>query len=431
MTIAKLFRAIELTSSSNGKKQLLKDNLTPLVEQIFHDTYDSMRNYHIKNFELPSEYGTLTIDNSYEMFHALLEDLNCGRGAGTTAREATLCVFKSFDKESQDILLRVLNRNLLIGISVSNFNKVANNPVPVFSVALANKIQDVKNIDIYDGSWWVSRKLDGVRCITIYDGKEVKFFSRVGKEFLTLENLKSDVKLLLDNYVERSGTWVLDGELCIIDANGDEHFDKIVKEVGRKDHTIPEPHYKVFDILTYEEFVGQKQSPVFARRYNFICDAFSHVSPKNISPVQQVVLTPENHQELNKAVEEGGWEGLMIRKNVPYEGKRTNNLLKIKKMEDSEYVVEGIEQGTFTANKGGKVVYDVVSSLAITHKGNKVKVGSGLSLEQRIEWLEHPEKIIGKTITVQYFEETCDSKTGEYSLRFPVLKHVYENGRSM
>lgn len=431
MTITKLFRAIELTSSSNGKKQLLKDNLTPLVEQIFHDTYDSMRNYHIKNFELPSEYGTLTIDNNYEMFHALLEDLNCGRGAGTAAREATLCVFKSFDKESQDILLRVLNRNLLIGISVSNFNKVANNPVPVFSVALANELQDAKNIDIYGGAWWVSRKLDGVRCITIYDGKEVKFFSRVGKEFLTLENLKSDVKLLLDKYVEQSGTWVLDGELCIVDANGDEHFDKIVKEVGRKDHTIQEPHYKVFDILTYEEFVGQKQSPAFAERYKFICNAFSHVSLKNISAVHQAVLTSEYHQELNKAVEEGGWEGLMIRKNVPYEGKRTNNLLKIKKMSDDEYVVEGIEQGTFTVNQGGKVVYDVVSALVITHKGNKVKVGSGLSLEQRIEWLEHPEKIIGKTITVQYFEETRNSKTGEYSLRFPVLKYVYENGRSM
>ena len=99
--------------------------------------------------------------------------------------------------------------------------------------------------------------------------------------------------------------------------------------------------------------------------------------------------------------------------------------------EDAEYIVEGIIEGTATYNEGGAKEYPVVAALTITHKGNQVKVGSGLSKEQRIGWLQNPEEIIGKTITVQYFEETQDSKTGEYSLRFPVLKYVYENGRDI
>jgi hypothetical protein len=37
--------------------------------------------------------------------------------------------------------------------------------------------------------------------------------------------------------------------------------------------------------------------------------------------------------------------------------------------------------------------------------------------------------IIGKTITVQYFEETNNDKGG-ISLRFPTVKHIYENGRT-
>ena len=45
--------------------------------------------------------------------------------------------------------------------------------------------------------------------------------------------------------------------------------------------------------------------------------------------------------------------------------------------------------------------------------------------------LEKTTKLFGKMITVQYFEETQDSKTGEYSLRFPVLKYVYEDGRNV
>ena len=105
-------------------------------------------------------------------------------------------------------------------------------------------------------------------------------------------------------------------------------------------------------------------------------------------------------------------------------------LIKVKKFQDAEYVVEDVINGTAVYNEGGMKEYDIVSALVIKHKDNIVKVGSGLSKEQRLRWFSNPEEIIGKTITVQYFEETQDSKTKEYSLRFPVLKHVYENGRN-
>lgn len=86
---------------------------------------------------------------------------------------------------------------------------------------------------------------------------------------------------------------------------------------------------------------------------------------------------------------------------------------------------------TATYNEGGHKEFKVVSALKIVHRGNVVSVGSGLSKEQRLRWYEHPEEILGEIVTIQYFEETMDSKTGTYSLRFPVLKHVYENGREV
>jgi DNA ligase-1 len=69
--------------------------------------------------------------------------------------------------------------------------------------------------------------------------------------------------------------------------------------------------------------------------------------------------------------------------------------------------------------------------LVIEHKGNIVEVGSGLSKEQRISWYSNPQEIIGKTITVQYFEETTNKNNNMISLRFPVLKYVYEDGRTI
>ena len=106
-------------------------------------------------------------------------------------------------------------------------------------------------------------------------------------------------------------------------------------------------------------------------------------------------------------------------------------MIKIKKFNDAEYEVVGIEKGIVQDVENGVVQkIEAVGSLIIEHKGNKVGVGSGLSLEQRKRWLEHPEEIIGKTVTVKYFEETID-QNGNPSLRFPVLKYVYEKKRDL
>ena len=71
-----------------------------------------------------------------------------------------------------------------------------------------------------------------------------------------------------------------------------------------------------------------------------------------------------------------------------------------------------------------------MTNVIIEHKGNVVSVGSGFSLDQRDRYFNYPEKIIGKEITVQYFEESQD-KTGKHSLRFPVCKAVFEDGHRM
>ena len=71
-----------------------------------------------------------------------------------------------------------------------------------------------------------------------------------------------------------------------------------------------------------------------------------------------------------------------------------------------------------------------VGSLIINYKGSKVGVGTGLSLVQRKRWYEHPEEIIGKQICVKFFEETID-QNGNPSLRFPVLKFIFDEDRDV
>ena len=107
------------------------------------------------------------------------------------------------------------------------------------------------------------------------------------------------------------------------------------------------------------------------------------------------------------------------------------NLLKCKKFFDAEYEVLDVDFDTHRIIRDGKeVVMPMLAQAWIEHKGYKVAVGSGWNQEQRIKYQKNPEKIIGKTITVQYFEET-KNQDGGISLRFPTVKHVYEKDRDV
>ena len=113
--------------------------------------------------------------------------------------------------------------------------------------------------------------------------------------------------------------------------------------------------------------------------------------------------------------------------DVGYEGKRSKNLLKVKSFYDAEYEVLGWDIDNHEVVRDGKSEsMTMLAQVWIEHKGYIVKVGSGFSQEQRLEYMDG--SIVGKQITVQYFEETHNDKGG-ISLRFPTVKHIYETQR--
>ena len=78
-------------------------------------------------------------------------------------------------------------------------------------------------------------------------------------------------------------------------------------------------------------------------------------------------------------------------------------------------------------SKASKIAQRMVRDASILGL-SEVAVGSGFNQEERIKYQANPEELIGKTITVQYFEET-KNQNGGLSLRFPTVKHIYNNGR--
>jgi DNA ligase-1 len=418
------------SSSGNHKIAILKkyaDNSDEnddreFLQKIFYYTYNPYKKYGVTSKNCKKNFDLLGHSNTYGSIFTLLDDLANRVCTGHTAI-ANVNRFILENKQYEDIIYNIIDRDLKMGASTSSINKVIPELIPTFKVALANPY-NVKRVDFQSGDWYGSRKLDGVRCICRKEMNTVTFFSRSGKEFLTLDNLANEISKI-------GGDFILDGEICMVDKDGNEDFQGIMKQIRKKNHQIDNPKFFVFDYLTLEEFDNKVGTNPLTER---LSNGHDHL-PKNINSdmlaflPQEQLTTEEQFTEMAKEAEEAGFEGIMVRKNIGYEGKRSHNLLKVKKFHDAEYTVLETINGNIRWTENGKQIErECLSSIIIEHKGCRVSVGSGFSKEQREMYHSSPQDIIGKTVTVQYFEET-ENQNGGYSLRFPVLKHVYTDGR--
>lgn len=434
MTIHEIFDTIEHSAGINEKMAIMQQNLNDTIKLIYKDTYDSSRKYGVHKFNITG-IGTLSIDSDYDQFHVLLDSLAARQLTGNAAIDAVSSLISKFTADDQAILSAVLNKKLTIGLSYNSFVKLTGEKANDFAVTLACHLDGVKGVDPVDGTWYASRKCDGIRTvakITKANGQtEIEFISRQGKPITTLDNCIPALQWLVRN--EADGVYYADGEGCIVDKNGDEDFQTILKEIRRKNHTIENPCYQLFDFVSEDEFLGYTNSANFTNRYHHMLQMIQGNTFSTLKVLKQELLKSQaDFDRWENYVSVGNWEGFMLRKDEPFKTGRIKTLLKVKKFNDAEYIVKDIETAVMTTQEPGlgNVKYEGVKSLIIEHKGNTVNVGSGLTKEQRIEWFNDPTKIIGKTVTVKYFEETQD-QTGKYSLRFPVLKAVYENGRTV
>ena len=417
--------ASNLTNSNSDKLNVIKHFSTDVeVMKMLRYVYHPTKQFYVTsdNCKKRSEL----ISYGYKDIFTLLDDLATRFITGHTAI-AAVNGFVSANPRHADLIWNILDRNLKTRSTTSMINKAVPGLIPTFDVALAKAYDEKtqKKVNWNDG-WYMSRKLDGVRCVCVIDETgAINFYSRQGKEFETLDN----VRKALEPYGLRK--IVLDGEICMVDAEGNENFQGIMKEIKRKDHTIQNPKFLAFDILHQDEFESCTSERTFSERQEeleLFVDTYDTAGI--IEHVAQIRV--ESDQDLQDYVDlasKSGWEGLMLRKDVGYQGKRSMDVLKVKKFHDAEYTVVAVESDLHrVVVDGQEVEEEMLSHVIVEHRGNQVRVGSGFNHEQRRMYHSNPERILNKTITVQYFEES-QNKNGEYSLRFPVVKAIYENGR--
>ncbi len=413
------------TSSSLDKVEILKQQ-SDFIKKVLEYTYNPYKQYNVTSKTCKKKSDLCDPNLIHDTIFDLLDDLTNRAFTGYDAI-AMVNGFAAQNPGYEDLIYSIIDKDLKTRTGAKVINKAFPNLIPTFEVALAQTYEPKlasfgENVD---ETWYASRKLDGVRCLAVVDVEgKCTLYSRMGKEFTTLNKIKYAI--------EATGiiNTVFDGEICIIDKDGNEDFQSVMKELRRKDHQIENPTFMMFDMIHKTDFENNKSTEILSERLHTLRSFLGprHDTKETLRYLGQYSITDGRHFDTwGQMATDNNWEGFMLRKDVGYEGKRSKNLLKVKKFFDAEYKVVDYDVEEHEVVRFGR--QDTIPMLAqvwIEHKNHLVKVGSGFSQEQRLQYMDG--SIVGKTITVQYFEETNNDKGG-ISLRFPTVKHIYENER--
>ena len=277
-----------------------------------------------------------------------------------------------------------------------------------FEVSLAAKYDDRLEKNKLDFPYICEAKLDGLRCYIKNENGEIKMYSRNHKEYVSCPHIKetSFVKEFFRLYPDG----ILDGELYNHELK--EDFNKIVSLVKK---TKPKPEdleesakmvqYHCFDSfypnepgLTYKERKERLASLIITLPYYFeesveivgahykLTDEVTFVEVYNEEEVEEMILNFTSD----------GYEGIMLKKDVPYFFGRSFEMLKYKKFFDEEYRIVDFEEGK------GNLKGIAAAVICVDENGTEFKAGVTGTQEYAAELFENRDQYVGKMATIKY-----------------------------
>ncbi len=340
-----------------------------------------------------------------------LKEHNTGRDEDIARVHA---VMNRTPDDLRPLLRAIITKNLNLGMDAKTINHVMPGLIPEFKIALSNKYFD--NPSVVEGKEFaITTKIDGGRIVALKENGVVSFYTRAGQKYEGLVDLETELAGISED------NFMLDGELTLLNKGtliSKEQYKETMK-ISRKDGIKHGLKMLVFDWLPISDFKKQYSTiPYCSRRVEAMkllrnSDGSNRLTYFELLPLLYYGKdTSKITEYLNHAIANGD-EGIMLNVgSAPYRFKRSSDLLKVKLMNDLDLEVIGFEEGT--NRHAGRL-----GALIVDYKGFAVKVGSGFSDELRDEIWNHKDEWLGRTIVVQYFEETTN-QDGGISLRFPV-----------
>lgn len=298
-------------------------------------------------------------------------------------------------------IMMLVNRSYKIGFS--NKEQMITNLSPM----LAKKYPESH----HESDYFIQEKLDGNRCIAYfdYDNNVWKFQSRSGKP-LNVNFDMSWVKMDTQNEYP-----IFDGEIMTLGHAGSRDFNRTSGMINSKYIDKSQLHYYIYDIID--------DTLVYNDRYNKLLEYYNQSGEQcSILPILDritVYKNPQYNWKLDQWLDEitsKGGEGLILRDPYAvYQHKRTDALLKYKKVQTMDLRIIGWNEGS------GKYA-GMIGSFICENDEHTILVNvAGMNDDIRAS---DPSIWIGTIIEVAYFDHSASKNNDKISLRFPRLKRI-------
>ena len=287
----------------------------------------------------------------------------------------------------------------------------------------------------FTGGVILQNKFNGVRCvITVIDDK-IFPYSRTGREYMGLTNIKKNIESMLKNC---PGVY-FDGELY-------KHGKPLnwISGQARKENDENLLEYHIYDLF----FIDERKNMISVDRQNLLSKLINESDVIKRVP-NYIVHNRTEISELTDKFIKDGYEGGIVRKNNcvyqhSYNNYHSPNIIKIKYTSDDEYPIVGFSKGV-GVDEGA-----IIWRCAVTEKHTKLfnpedcefnVVPKSISKDERRKIYSCMTKITdnGQTIfdrdikglllTVQYSE--LSAKTGIPQQAKALAVRSYEDGPAM
>jgi DNA ligase-1 len=421
-SVIDILEALESDNSRLFKEEVLQRNQKyKLLKSVFSIVGDPYMNFYVSKIKTPKPLTSPTVsDNGAIMafLDLLTTDLATRKVTGNAAKSSVENFFTGLDSRQAKWCMRILLRNLRVGVSETTVNKIWPGAITKFSVQLAESLdarhESGTGIVITSNVKYpvrVEPKLDGLRCVAIKRNGEVMMFTRNGSLIETLPTIKA----LLE-----SAPWddfVLDGEAMGRDWN--ESASVVMSHKTAKDDSGMV--YNVFDAMHFDDWHDQSNDTPLEDRIGLADELVKQVDDERVVHVGGI--TAKDQEQLLKFYGkciEGGYEGIMVKRlEAPYVFKRSDSVVKLKPVA----TYEGVIVGNYEGNRGSKREGMWGGFLVVMPNGVVTKVGGGFTDALKAQIDVDPDSWIGKIIEVEGQPDplTTDGLTADGKVRFPVF----------
>lgn len=398
------------TSSTKEKFNILlshKDNKD--LEKVLKYTYD----------KVDFTYGVtpktvLDFDsNEYsdkEMFE-VLDILNRREVTGHSALALAKNFYVSCDKTIKDLFLKILDRDLKIGVNEKTLNKVFKGIVPKPNYCRCDLLSE-KTLKKFTFPGYIQLKCDGTYREAYVHNGIVEFKTRSGESYKN-PVLEEILKTLPDGYY--LGEFTL-GRADNPDANRAEGNGNINSD----NPDFNNIHYTIWDMLTEEEYSLKDSKRGYDERFETLTKTLETLNSSLVHVVPS--LRVNNIKDALKVTSEWmnkGLEGGVLKSSkMKFKNGTSKEQLKIKLKVDVEVRCTGFIEGTKGTKYEGKNKVITFENDEGTIKGQC----SGMTDAMVDEVTKNPNKYIGKVLTIQFNDLSKADGNEYYALSHPRFK---------